>query len=485
MSQVAEESSRYQNISEQDRKKAEAFFTRAKQTADTGNYDYSVEMYMQGLAIDPDSVETHEALRKVSLKRKAQGGKALGMLKAMEYKRAKDDKTAMLNAERLLFYDPGNTDHMASMMKAALKGGYFDTVMWIGPILQTANNTAGKGEDFGKYMLLKDIYYEMGMSPDTPKNLKAPILKRAVEALELATAMRPGDMDLGTERKNLAAQQTMFEGNYGTGGSFRDSVRDKDTQERLMQADKEVHTLDAMSQIIAHAEKEYAADPNEPGKLMKLVEALVKTEDSERENRAIELLNQWFERTKQFRFRLNIGKIRIAQMTRMARSLAAEAKANPNDAAAKEAYEQFDRERTEEEYNEYHLWSENYPTETGYRYEAAVRLYKLGRYDEAIPVFQNVRLDPKYKFNAAIALGRAFFEAGYVDEAADTLHGIIEEYQARGDEKSKEMNYWYARALEQKGDLQAALKAYSQTAQMDFNYRDVQARIKKIRPQVK
>src|SRR5678816_1498515 len=51
----------------------------------------------------------------------------------------------------------------------------------------------------------------------------------------------------------------------------------------------------------------------------------------------------------------------------------------------------------------------------------------------------------------------------------------------KGDEKSKEMYYWYARALEEKGDIPSALKAYSQVAQWDFNYRDVQGRIKRLR----
>jgi tetratricopeptide (TPR) repeat protein len=299
--------------------------------------------------------------------------------------------------------------------------------------------------------------------------------------MELGVAMKPGDMDLGTERKNLAAEQTMWEGKYGQGGSFRDSVRDKAKQEELMRQDQDVRTVDMMAQVIAAAEREYNADPNEPGKAMKLVDALVKTEDSEYENRAIEILQQWFDKTRQFRFRLNIGKIRIQQMTRMSRSLKAEVQANPGDAGAKEAYEQFEKERLTEELNEFQLWAENYPTETGYRYHAATRLFQLHRYDEAIPLLQQVRMDPKYKYDAGIALGRAFFEAGYIDEASDTLHGIIEEYQVKGDPKSLSMNYWYGRALEQKGDNQAALKAYSQTAQMNFNYLDVQARIKKIR----
>ena len=51
----------------------------------------------------------------------------------------------------------------------------------------------------------------------------------------------------------------------------------------------------------------------------------------------------------------------------------------------------------------------------------------------------------------------------------------------KGDEKSIDMHYWYAMSLEKKGDLPAALKNYSQVAQWNFNYRDVQARIKRLR----
>jgi hypothetical protein len=63
----------------------------------------------------------------------------------------------------------------------------------------------------------------------------------------------------------------------------------------------------------------------------------------------------------------------------------------------------------------------------------------------------------------------------------DTLKACIDEYQARGDPRSKDMHYWYARGLEQKGDIQSALRNYSQVAQWDFNYRDVQTRIKQLR----
>jgi len=58
---------------------------------------------------------------------------------------------------------------------------------------------------------------------------------------------------------------------------------------------------------------------------------------------------------------------------------------------------------------------------------------------------------------------------------------VLEGYEIKNDNKYTEMQYWYGRALEKKGDVQSALKAYSGVAQSNFNYRDVQARIKRLR----
>src|SRR5205814_10141561 len=101
-------------------------------------------MYLQGLNIDPEAVDAHQTLRDISLKRKASGGKALGMFQAMKLRGGKDDKEQMLNAEKLLAYEPGNTNHMVSLLTAAEKAGFYDTIMCIGPILLEANKDSGK-----------------------------------------------------------------------------------------------------------------------------------------------------------------------------------------------------------------------------------------------------------------------------------------------------------------------------------------------------
>lgn len=474
----------YQDIPEEDRKKADVFFTRGAAVAGTGNYEYAIEMYLQGLAIDPDSKEAHQALREISLKRKASGGKDFGMFEKMKLKSAKtkDDLEAMLKAERLLAYDPGNCENMLALLKAAHKAGFYDTVLWMGPILQKANGDSGRGEDIAKYHALRDIYVDLKL------------WKQATDAAQRALSMRPDDMELQRIVKDLGAMDTMKKGNYLEGESFRKSIRNMDAQRKLIEQDMDIRDADVIARQIRDAEAEYQADPREAGKLSKLVDALVRSETMENENRAIELLQQWYEKTGQFRFRLTMGKIRINQLRRQERAelsrlrqagkAAQEAKdpkaaAEYNDLVAQ--YKQFQKEKNQEELKEFQLFSENYPTDMGYRFEMGVRLFAIDRHDEAIAAFQQARSDPKLRVDASTYLGRAFMACGFSDEAVDTLKVTIDEYEIRGDARSKELFYWYGNALELKGDAPTALKAYSQLVQWDFNYRDIQARIKRLR----
>ncbi|HEV2293791.1 MAG TPA: hypothetical protein VGR35_08035 [Tepidisphaeraceae bacterium] len=462
----------YQGIPEEDQRKANVFFDRGRAVAETGNYEYAIEMYIQGLRIDPENTDAHQALRDISLRRKVSGGKDLGMLKKMSLKgsmaKSKDPKETMLLAETLLAYNPGDTSTMFTLTESAYRAGFYDTVLWIGPITQKANEDSAK-PDFNTFIKLKDIYKDLQQ------------WKLAVEACQRAAMLRPDEMNLSTELKNLGAQQTMSAGKYASGKSFRDSIRDMDKQAKLLDQDKDVRSADMLQRAVADAEAEYTADPTEPSKLMKYVDALVRTEKEPYEDRAIEVLQEAYERTQQFRFRATIGRIRINQLNRKERALRADFQRNPNDAELKAEYVAFLKDKAEQELKEFQLAAENYPTDMSYKFHAAQRLFQLNRFDEAIPVFQQARQDPKFRGDAAIYLGRAFLESGFVDEAIDTLHDMIESYELKGDAKSKEMYYWYGRALELKADLPAALKAYSQVFQWESSFRDVQVRIRRLR----
>jgi len=459
----------YRGVSPDEQAKAKRFFDRGRTVADTGQYDYAIEMYLQGLNVDPDCKDAHEILRNISLMRKASGGKDLGFMRKARLRRpSKDDRQNMLHAEKLLAYDPGNTDSMLALLQNAHRAGFYDTVMWIGPVLLRAEADS-KSPDAGKFIALKDVYQDLNQ------------WKLATEACHYALRLRPDDSDLQTEIKNLSAYDTMDAGKYQTGGSFRDSMKGKAEQERLIEDARDVVSEDVLLRRLKEAEADYNADPQETGKILKYVEALEQTEDAEGENRAIEVLDEAYKRTKQFRFRQRVGKVKMTQMSRMERSLRQARDAAPKDPQLKKDYEILRREQLEFELGEYKLAAEAYPTELGLRHQVATRLFALKRFDEAIPTFQQSRADPKLKNDAQLFLGRAFLESGFVDEAVETLQAVIDEYQLKGDERSKEMYYWQGRALEEKGEIDQALKRYSQVAQWEFTYRDVQVRIRSLR----
>jgi hypothetical protein len=468
--------------SEDEQKRAHELFDRGRKIGGTGNFDYAIEMYYQGLLLDPANADAHTELREIGMKRKASGGKGLGFLEARKFSTSnKDDKLNMVNAEKLLAFEPGNTDYMQALIQNAHKAGYWQVVMWIGPIFQKANAESKKPE-FGKFIVLKDVYKQMAMDTGTPARERPELLERATNACHYAAKMRPDEMDLQTELKNLGALLTQVKGKYDqTGGTFTDSIKDRDTQEKLQAQDKGVQSIGVMGKLIQAAEAEYKAEPNEPGKMLKLVDVLEKTEDPEYEGKAIEILNQWYAKTKQFRFRKRIGEINMRQWRRMEQGQKEFLAQNPTDADAKKAFDDFKKEQNEFELAEYQLWAENYPTDTTFRYQAAIRMFELGQYDAAIPMFQHAEADAKYRTQARIYLGRSFYQLKFLDEAIDTLDGLVREYQTKGDERSKEMHYWAARAHEERGDNEVAIKLYSAIVRMEFNYSDVQQRIRKLR----
>ena len=410
----------------------------------------------------------HTELRRISLTRKATGGKPLGTFKAMPLKKTtKDPKQNLLNAEQLLAYDPGNMTYMVNMLKAAQKGGFHQTALWIGPQV-LRHNLEGK-QDTAIFQMLKEIYKEIGE------------FKLASEALNYAAASRPDDAELQHELRELAAQMTIQGGGYGAGGDFRKSMRDADRQRALHEDEADVRDVDAMSGQIARARQAWEESGREPGKLMRLVELLAKTEDLGHENEAIELLEAAFKETNSYRYRYNAEEIKIKQMHRFERGLREQLEENPDDQALRDELAEQKKERVEAELKHYQRAAKAYPTDLRLKFEVGRRLFDLQRHAEAIPILQQAQNDAKYREESLILLGRSFLEAGFIDEAADTLRGRIESYQIEGDTKTKEMYYWYGRALDVKGDIAEATKAYSRIAQWDFGYRDVQNRIRELR----
>jgi hypothetical protein len=110
----------------------------AEQVVATGNLDYAIELYCLAIAATPDNITLHQELRELGLRRKAAGGRALGLFAHPWRAPTTEDGAAVADAARVLAYDPGNTRDMATLLASADALGLTAARDWIAGILRRA-----------------------------------------------------------------------------------------------------------------------------------------------------------------------------------------------------------------------------------------------------------------------------------------------------------------------------------------------------------
>jgi tetratricopeptide (TPR) repeat protein len=455
--------------------KARECFRKAQELVAAKNYDYAIELYISGLEHWPEAVdEGHKACRAAALFR---GKGKIGLGDKMKYGTGgKDAKRAMLNAEMLLAKDPQNIGYMEAMFKAAEKGGFIETAMWIGEIYEDAAVREPK-PNIARFQLLRDVYERLA---DEVKE-KNPLL--AIEAMDRVvnkalTRMRnlkPTDGVIANDLRDMAGKLTILRGSYSTAESFRDSVHESDEQKEIYDKERMAQSGERMDELITLAQTRYDENPKDQRLINELVDLLCRREDEAGEKRAIGVLVKAFKETEDYRFKSRAYDIRIKQNKRAMRAARDEGDEPKIREARKEAL-QF-------ELSVFKDRMKHYPTDMRLRYEYGRRLFEAGHFDEAIPFLQEARADRKVRFQCSLSIGRCFFEKAYHSQAADTFREAIASYEIRDDDLGKELHYWLGRTYQAAGQVEDALKIYGQLIQWDYNYRkgDVRKRIDDLR----
>jgi tetratricopeptide (TPR) repeat protein len=449
--------------------KAKAFFDKAGTIAETKNFDYAIDMYIQGLRYVPDAViEGHLPLAELALKRQESGSKKPSMMERVKRLSGKTPLEQMLNAEYLFTKDPDHLPYAETMLKAAVAGGYNKTASWIANVIFQAAN-ASKNPSAHTYILLKEAYKTLGQ------------FDKAVVAIQRAAKLRPEDGELADEFKNLSAELTMARGKYDGEGDFRKSIKDRESQERLQSQAGVIKTEDYRVKAVEDARKKIAQNPDLPMNIFELADALAGLETDQAENDAIALLENTYKSRKDFSFKRRAGLLRIKQLKRKIKETKAALVTNPNDAESKTQLEQLSAQLNSTELEYYRLCVENYPTDLGLKYEYALRLVRNEQYNEAIPLFQEAQKDPRRKIAALNQIGICFSIKGWLADAIDVYTQAMESYEIKDDAVGKELRYNLARAYEKQGDADKALDIYRKIAQSDFSYKDVSQRVDKLR----
>jgi len=456
----------------ENRIKAEKWFSRARELGEKRQFDYAIEYYVNGLEFWPDAVEEAlKALHGCGVARRSTGGKKPGLKDTMRRSMSdKDARKGFLNALWLFGHDPDNLSYIEGILRNASKLRAEDAAKWAAGVLTRALETAPKvsPKQFQQAIsfmeALGDRAAERGETGFGVESFQA-----GIDVLNIWRRRAPKDQNIAVALKNLSTKLTILKGKYQDGDSYRDSIVDVDQAQELHDRDRSVQSDDRVDQLVASAEQAYRDDPDHPNALRNLVDLLCRREQESEEVKAIGYLVNQFKRTDNYRWKQRADDIRMKQLGRKVR----------------EALQKGDAEATKKhqvaqlrfELSVYKERVERYPTDNQMKYEYGVRCFRAGRFDDAIPLFQTARVNPKNRIACGLYLGRCFYRKGYYSQAVIALNEAIEAHGAADDQLAKDLCYWLGRAYEEGGQSEEARKTYGKILQMDYNFRDVRARL--------
>ncbi len=459
-----------------DSARAAKFYKHAQSVHDTGNYEYAMTLWLQGLRQDPASQTGLELFMKSALDFAARAKKPGATKDQLKNFDGKDGVDRYLRA--LLVWGARPADVPAGMkaIAAGTKLGVAEGAYWIGE--RVLNRARGdekpKKETFVK---LKDLFLELGA------------YDLAVQAGNDALSLDRTDTALEAQLRNLSAQATMTSGGYdatGDTGGFRKNIRDDEEQRLLEEGDRIVKTEDAQSRLLAAAKQDYEARPSDSAAVLKYANALIDGGTSAGEKLAMEILLKAHKDLSEFRFRQKAGDVQLRRARRKLRQLREAAK--NGDADAEQTLEQAETKYIEMEIKELELCVHAYPTDLGFKFQLGKRHFTLENYDQAIEYFQQSQNDAKSRFVSQVYLGQAFDAVGWHTEAVETLRGALQAYDSPDDNLGIELRYALMTALLRKaadsGDIADAQEAgalASGIAMRDIGYKDIRAKRDQIK----
>ena len=120
--------------------------------------------------------------------------------------------------------------------------------------------------------------------------------------------------------------------------------------------------------------------------------------------------------------------------------------------------------------------------EAGEFFQAGVLYHKLGRLNETIESLQRVESQARDYYHASVMLGKVLVEQGMLEAAKERYKKLLAKREI-GPE-TLEPYYHLAMIYEHDKELSNALKIYDKIVAEDINYKDVRARIERLKKQV-
>lgn len=444
------------------------FIERAEQEVKRKNYDEAIRQFRQILEIDPDCGEARSGIRMAAIKKfekrypsAAERGLlnfpaslCLGLAKLFKA------KSWTINlCEDALRRDPKNPKLNHKLGHALLELGHAKSA-------EAAFRTVTEFDqkDAESLKILGKLYADRKE------------LQKAIECYERALKINPRDQEAGKMRKNLAAEGAIQQGGYEQARSSRELAKSDRQMKEAERAQKIVRTSDDMAEAVAECERELAASPDDQKLLLRLG-AL--HQQSESWDRALETLQKLLKLAPEHaEAEDRLGDVRMRRFELQIAEAEVDVKAGED--GADDRLRRLRREAQGFQLAEFQRRVRHNPTDMGLRFKLGRALFKEGQIDDAIQHFQLAVKDPKHKVPTLQALGRAFAQKGLTDLAIKQFNEAAEKVGGMTDLK-KEILFELAEIHEKTEQKDQAVAVYQQILEADINYRDVRARLDRMR----
>jgi len=443
-------------------------WVRGNEALKKENWDYAIQMYRTSVNMDPNNLMFRQSLRFTEYKKydNNKKGAAMASMKLMgpkgrakKCRMSKDWAGLAEAAEDGLAINPWDAQLGADLGDALKEPGHIDTAIFAyqeslkveGGNIAVNKTLAGLLEERGEY-------------------------KGAIECWQRILKVDPHSGEARSKITSLDARTVMDRGGYEGAESTRGVMADHEIAKRLglnKNADGPGVSVEADLQ------RAIRKDPANKDNYLKLADYYKR--EGELEKAEEQLLKALEISGNDISIREVLEDVQLELMKRACEVTKEQVRSNPDDASLKQRAAELATELLKRELEVFARRVERYPNDMRLKYELGDRYKKVRKWQQAIPLFQQARSDPRIKGEALLNLGKCF----YYDKKAQLAIRQFEAAMAeiKYDEKPdvyKELYYASGVLYEELKNNQAAEDAYQKVLEVDYNFRDTVKRLNKL-----
>ncbi len=452
-----------------DPEKANAWFERARQMAESHNYVSAFAFFASGFKLDPRDIDIHNEVLQVASTYHNRGGDP-ATSKQIKQIEGSTDLDKFVTAIFVWWHDITNPKHGMKAISTAVEA---DQNKFGSEMADVVLSMSQRG---GKILTHKELKSMMELFKSTDA------WNQAIKVGQAALQMKPDDSVLERELNELAAERAMTEGGYenmGEEGGFRNLVKDMDKQRELEEDESLAGAGGSADRVLARAKKDFEDDPNSPEAISSYVKILKKQDSSESTKLAFQVLMKGYKTTQQYRFRMEAADIKIKMGLNRIKQIEAQLGREPNQELL-ERLEENRKEMQEFQKKEYQERAAKYPTDRKIRYQLGELAVIDGDMNLAMECFQKAKDEPRLRVRAGQELGRCFASEGWFSEAVGEFKESIKALAGGDNETELSLRYDLMQALAKKAKADSnidlareAMEICSGIARKDISYRDI------------